>query len=412
MKRVAIIDGFSSGKFVAKSLYNRNCELIHISSSAQLDSYYYKGFEEGIYRLSIIHDCLEKSLEILKKFNAEFIIAGSESGVALADLLNKELLLSYRNDFESASCRRNKFDMIEAIRAAGLNAVAQVCISEWREASNWLHNRNYPVVLKPLTSAGSDNVFICQNEDEVHLAFNKTKNQINKLNLINEYVLIQDFMQGVEYVVNFVSLDGNFLVTEVVRYYKRKLKSGNVIYDIDELIDSSAEEFETLVDYTKRVCIALGIKNGPSHAEVMLTKDGPCLVEIAARSDGILRPDICFSTTGLGQLEATVLSVVDPQKFLSLTREPFYRLKNFSFNVGLISPGQGIFSDVALIEHSKKLPSYKSIELYLSSGEHVTKTKDVFSQPGTIYLVSPDKAQLWEDYKKIRDFEKSGIYFI
>ncbi|AYC17564.1 Dapdiamide A synthase [Dickeya dianthicola] len=410
MKKIAIVDGFSSGKFIAKGLHDKGCELVHISSSSQLDDYYYNGFDYGIYSESIIHENMSKTIDFIKKFNAEYVIAGTESGVTLADKINNELLLPYRNSIEASSSRRNKYDMIETIRSAGLNAANQIKISMWEEALSWLQKGKYPVVLKPLESAGSDGVFICHNEEEVQLAFEQVAKKKNKLNLINEQVLLQEFLEGTEYVVNFVSLNGAFVVTEVVKYYKRKLESGNIVYDIDEIIDSTSDEFELLVKYTANVCACLGIKNGPSHAEVMLTKNGPCLVEIAARSDGILRPDVSSSSTGMGQLTATVLSITEPENFLMLSRQPFYKLKNFSFNVCLISPKTSVFNDVDIISLAKTLPSFKRIELYLSSGDNVSKTKDVFSQPGTIYLVSSNKSQLWDDYKVIRESEETGIY--
>lgn len=410
MKRIAIVDGFSSGKFIAKGLYEKGCELIHISSSDELDSYYYNGFEYHIYIDSIVHEDMDKTNEFIIKFGAECVIAGTESGVTLADNINKRLQLTYTNSIENISSRRNKYDMIEKVRSAGLNAVDQIKISNWQESKTWLKDRAYPIVLKPLESAGSDGVFICKDEDEVRNAFELVSKKKNKLNLINDEVLLQDFLEGCEYVVNFVSLDGNFLTTEVVKYHKRKLESGNIVYDIDEIIDSDSEEFEGLVEYTSRVCAALGIINGPSHAEVMITKNGPYLVEIAARSDGILRPDVASATTGLGQLAATVLSLTEPEKFLEIARQPPYKLKNFSFNVCLICPRTGIFDDHEIRKKAKELVSFQRIELYVNSGSTASQTKDVFSQPGTIYLVSESKDQLWEDYKEIRSLEESGFY--
>ncbi|RNL98377.1 hypothetical protein EF878_21355, partial [Dickeya undicola] len=60
MKKIAIVDGFSSGKFIAKGLHDKGCELIHISSSSQLDDYYYNGFDYGIYSESITHENMSK----------------------------------------------------------------------------------------------------------------------------------------------------------------------------------------------------------------------------------------------------------------------------------------------------------------------------------------------------------------
>ena len=48
-------------------------------------------------------------------------------------------------------------------------------------------------------------------------------------------------------------------------------------------IDSSSQEAKLLINYCKHVLDALQIKNGPGHAEIILTASGPCLVEMNCR---------------------------------------------------------------------------------------------------------------------------------
>ncbi|ECJ2222025.1 ATP-grasp domain-containing protein [Salmonella enterica] len=410
MKKIAVIDGFSSGKFIAKELYKMGCQLVHISSSVALDSYYYNGFDYSIYNNHIIHENISETIEFITRFGAEVVIAGAECGVLLADKLNDELNLPYANDYTKTTARRNKFEMSELLRSKGINSVRQDKFSSWQDAKEWLKGDNYPVVLKPVDSAGSDGVFICNSYEESVNAFNKISKKVNKLNAINEEVLFQEFLNGTEYVVNFVSLDSRVLVTEVVKYHKKRLNTGNIVYDIDEIIDASNPEFNDLVSYTKDVCTCLGIKNGPSHAEVMLTQNGPCLVEIAARSDGILRPDVSLLTTGMGQILATAQSIFDPEQFVSMTNKTFYKLINHSFNVGLINQRKGSFVSSDFVSELKKLKSFHRVEFYINENSVLEATRDVFNQPGTVYLISDSKAQIWEDYQTIRNLEATYIY--
>lgn len=412
MKKIAIVDGFSSGKFIAKELHNMQCKLIHISSSDKLDSYYYNSFDYSIYQENIIHSDLSHTLDFISKFGAECIIAGAESGVLLADKLNHTLNLAYSNEYAKTHARRNKFIMLEVLREHGLWPAKQCILSRWDEILTWLEDQPYPVVLKPIDSAGSDGVFICHSQDKVRHAFSTLSNKVNKLNLINKTILCQEFLHGTEYVVNFVSLGGHILVSEVVKYHKKRLASGNIVYDIDELIDYSAPEFNQLVNYVKKVCQCLGIQHGPSHAEVMLTASGPCLVEIAARSDGILRPDVSYLTTGIGQILASAVSIVAPDKFARLVEKPFYHLKNHTFNVGLINDKEAVFTSSKLLVQLKQLASFHRAEFYVDELKSIQQTTDVFSQPGTIYLISKDKAQLWKDYAAIRHLENTGIYHV
>ncbi|KER04233.1 hypothetical protein QPK14_09955 [Photorhabdus temperata subsp. temperata] len=207
-----------------------------------------------------------------------------------------------------------------------------------------------------------------------------------------------------------VSLNSNQLVTEVVKYKKRKLDTGSIIYDIDDIIDSSHPEYNVLVEYTKRVVLALGIFNGPSHAEVMLTPDGPKLVEIAARMDGILRPAIAKLTTGLGQISASAMSIAEPENCNKAIQTEDYTLINHSYNVCLINHRLGIFTANSFMEELKKLPSFCEVVFYVDEGDEIEITKDVFSQPGTVYLVHHDKDVIKKDYEKIRSIEESGGY--
>ncbi|TFY85486.1 ATP-grasp domain-containing protein [Pseudomonas kairouanensis] len=412
MTRVVVVDGFSSGKFVAKRLNDAGCVLMHVASSQGLDSYYYKGFEPLIYEQMIVNADFSTTLQEVKRFSPQFIIAGAETGVLLADQLNDLLKLPYRNDIDKSNARRNKYDMIQCITRSGLPAARQFVAGTWPLAKGWIddHGR-FPVVIKPLESAGADGVFICDDLHACEVAVGRLLGTTNKLNIANTQVLIQEYLAGVEYVVNMVSLDGQQLVTEVVRYRKQRTQAGGILYDIDELICSDCPEYSQLVDYTRAVVRSLGIRNGPSHAEVMLTDDGPRLVEIAARTDGILRPDVSRRTTGLGQIEAVVLSVTAPEVFAQWLAKPVaYQRLQHTYNVCLISHADGCFKKDFFLTELLKLESFFDAVFYVDQGQPIGVTQDVFSQPGTVYLVHADPGVIAADYLKIRVLEVQGAY--
>jgi len=412
MSRVIVVDGFSSGKFISKRLAEAGCVLMHVASSNTLDSYYYRGFDYSIYDNVIVNTGFATTLASVEQFKPQFIIAGAETGVRLADELNEHLQLPYRNDIEKSTARRNKYDMIHRITQAQLLAAQQFIADTWERAETWINDHGrFPVVVKPLESAGADGVFICEDLRACEVAVGKLLGATNKLSIPNHQVLIQEYLAGVEYVVNIVSLNGQQLVTEVVRYQKQRTESGGVLYDIDELIDADSPEYSSLVDYTRAVVRTLGIRNGPSHAEVMFTDDGPKLVEIAARTDGILRPDVSRQTTGLGQIEATVLSITAPELFARLVAgNTDYRLMQHTYNVCLINRAKGRFKQGFFLNELLKLESFFDAVFYVDDGHALSVTQDVFSQPGTVYLVHADPEVIAADYLRIRALELQGVY--
>jgi biotin carboxylase len=101
------------------------------------------------------------------------VVAAAESGVLLADELSAALDLPGNGRQDPAS-RRDKFRMQEAVRSAGLAAAECFCSPSVREVVDWAVRRDeWPVVLKPVLSAGADNVLICTTEDEVAAAHAK-----------------------------------------------------------------------------------------------------------------------------------------------------------------------------------------------------------------------------------------------
>jgi L-amino acid ligase len=47
----------------------------------------------------------------------------------------------------------------------------------------------------------------------------------------------------------------------------------------------------------------------------------------------------------------------------------------------------------------------------LGPGDELRKTVDLFSCPGIIYLVDPDRDQLKRDYDRIRELDAAGAVF-
>ena len=132
-----------------------------------------------------------------------------------------------------SEARRNKFVMGETVRSAGVRAVQQTKATQWADVEAFLGEWNpdpFVVVVKPIQSAGSDDVFKCTSVEEVRAAFDKINGAMNGLGLMNEGVLVQEFLDGTEYVIDSVSRDGVHKVTAIWEYDKRSVNGANFVY--------------------------------------------------------------------------------------------------------------------------------------------------------------------------------------
>lgn len=229
-------------------------------------------------------------------------IAGCETGVEVCDAIAQRLGLP-NNGPSLSAIRRNKYLMGEQVRAAGLRAVQQARVSKWEQVEEWLENFTpdpWRIIIKPLNSAGSDGVTLCENKEQLKQMFHELIGKVNVMGLINHECVVQEFLSGKEYVIDTVSRFGVHKVTAVWEYDKRpcngsgfvyfgmRLVSGTEPYPISLLYSplycfscpGGTQHGRVLMHYMKKVLDALNIVNSPGHGEVIMTSTGPCLVEV------------------------------------------------------------------------------------------------------------------------------------
>lgn len=115
----------------------------------------------------------------------------------LVNCINK--FISYSSTAEGAFAnRRDKKVQQELVREAGLRAVRQACGAKFSEVEAFLRSEEFPVVLKPTDSAGSDGVKLCNTFEEAkeHFEYLLTVEAVN--GGYNTQVLCQEFLRGKE----------------------------------------------------------------------------------------------------------------------------------------------------------------------------------------------------------------------
>merc|ERR1712227_875245 len=244
-------------------------------------------------------------------------IVGGESGVTLADLLSLELGMRTNGPF-SGGDRRNKSVQQKAVKAAGLRAVREALGTQWSEVQDFVKQEPMPVVVKPVESAGSDGVKLCTSFQEAQEHFQLLMESQRKCGSQGAAVLCQEFLKGKEYVIDHVSRDGVHKCVMIWEYDKRPTNGAAFVYYGMIPVDSNTEIAKLLIKYTEGVLDALKLDNGPTHGEVMMTSDGPCLVEMNCRSrgwDGAWVPLAKALTGGYSQPDVGLDSHVDEMAF-------------------------------------------------------------------------------------------------
>ena len=237
---------------------------------------------------SILEFCLNNKIDL--------VVIGAEQPLVdgLSDLLRNNGLLVF-GPSQSASA-------IEGDKAFSKNLMKQFNIptaafktfykEDYQKCINYLKTIEYPTVIKASGLAAGKGVIICANFAEA----NKTVEDIFKNNQFGDsgnQVVIEEFMAGLEASIFAVTDGDDFVTLPAAQDHKRiynndegKNTGGMGAYAPAPLITNELlEEIEEkIIKQTLNALSAIGRKyNGCLYAGIMITKEGPKVVEFNCR---------------------------------------------------------------------------------------------------------------------------------
>ncbi len=331
------------------------------------------------------------------------VIAGAETGVELADALCPLVAPDTANEPSLAAARRDKWAMAEAVRSAGIPHLRQVCSDDPAVIAQWLREEaleDARLVLKPPKSGGTDDVHLVLPGGDWKAVFDQIIGRVNKTGVRNDAVLVEEFAEGAEFLIDGYSVDGRHGLVDVCRYTKGTRGDRIGIYDRVDFLPPDHPDVRAVWPYARQVLDAVGIRNGCSHTEVMLTPAGPRLLEVAARPAGGGHQLISNLATGDNHIKRTVRHWVHGEFAES------YRLERYVCGKFISAPNAGIFRNEEVFDGVEKLPTYWAKNFPFHNGDHVAATEDIFTYLAWVILSSADPDAVETDYRWVRERER------
>lgn len=377
-----------------------------VQSSEEIPAVFHSSFEPRHFAHVVRHDGSgEQTAAQLERLGVRHVLAGCELGVPLADELSERLQLP-SNGTRLTQARRNKYAMAQAVARHGLRTAAQYRARSLDALLAWARQHAaWPVIVKPVHGSSSDGVCLCGSELEIKQAFEAVIGERNVLGLVNREVLIQEFLQGSEYVVDTVSWGGRHQIAAFWKYGKPASRTPFVCYDSMELLPCEGEIQDRLLAYVTGVLDAVGIRYGPAHSEVIMVDGAPVLVETGARLHAgmnALMGRVCGDRC---PLDLTIETCLCPDHFLAGLGRP-YRLSKSAVVCFLMPAGSGTLKALRGLEEIEQLLSFFDMQVGAADGQPVPRVA------GVVTLIHPDPAVLDQDLRRIRHLEQNGLYEI
>ncbi|WP_186763312.1 ATP-grasp domain-containing protein [Lentzea tibetensis] len=408
-RKVVVVDPYSAGRGIAPAFAERGVGAIAVLTTAEPPAGLAKSwFPENFTEVHVVNGDLSALADKLAGHEPLCVVPGTETGVETAEALSELITPGRSNALERSHARRDKFQMYVALRDAGVPHLRQISSDSEEEVARWLESTGLidsSIVLKPQESGGTDDVFVASPGDDWRALFHRILGSVNKLDIVNDRVLVQELAVGTEYEVDTYSIDGQHGLAAVWRYAKERRGERLGIYLSNTFVSPEDPVVAVLFEYVRQVLDATGVRNGPAHVEVMVTENGPKLIEIGARCAGAEQQELSFVGAGESQITRMVEHWVDGKRDVGL-----YARKQYVKTVYLSSPRKGVLRNAERLDRLAELmPSFQRDVIPYRDGSLVPRTDDLWTSLGYVVLATTDADQLAADEELVRRIESELV---
>lgn len=406
---VAIVDTYHPTRRLIPEFRKAGHACVRVQSGPEVPEAFRSALDLSDYEDNIVHEGdLEETIRALSAYRPVAVVPGGEHGVEFADRLSERMGLASNGTALSAA-RRDKYTMIETIKAAGVPGAAQLLVEDEESLRKWHIALGGRAVVKPLSSGGGDGVFFCDTPEQSVAAYRSLLGAAHIYGGHNEGVVAQEYLRGGEYMVDTVSRDGEHRVCDI---WKTSRLSANGVLDLCDaihVVHRHSAKGRVLAEYAESVLDALGIRHGPGHLEIKLTPGGPRLIEMGARIAGGEIPYYAELALGESQLGWTAKAYCDPEGFLAEYRRD-YSVQHYFASIAMISPVEGTLRGYRHLETLENLESLHEIRTLVPPGSTIRRTVNDLTYPLIVNLRHEVEETVLRDAGTVRYLDGEGFY--
>jgi biotin carboxylase len=346
------------------------------------------GAEEGLLSLDYRHPerAADQIAEAAKGRAIAGIIPASDPTAVLAALAAERLGLPY-NPPAAARCAADKHAMRVALRDAGVPVPAFALHRLDDDPAAAARAAPYPCVLKPLIFSASRGVIRADDPAGFVAAWSriaallhatKAERRARDADAAGQ-VLVEAFVPGGEVALEGLLRGGRL---EVLALFDKPDPLDGPFFEETIYVTPSRlppavqREIEAIIAAGAR---ALGLAEGPVHAELRLPSSGPVVLEIAARSIG----GLCSRTLRFGAgltLEEVLVAHATGRPLDALRREA-----RASGVMMLPIPRRGILHGVGGVEAARAVPGVEDVVITVPAGREVVPLPEGDSYLGFLF---------------------------
>ncbi len=336
--------------------------------------------------------CAVEVLEFHTRYPLDAVIPVDDETAVAAAAIGAALSLKH-NSIESARAARDKYALAVLLQRHSIRAPRTLRHSIYDSPDTLAKQAAYPCVLKPLFLSASRGVIRADNPAEYAAAWRRIRAILAAGEVkarggpAAEFILEQEFVPGAEFALEGLLDKGRLRVLAL--FDKPDPLDGPFFEEAVYVTPSRApaRDQDDIVRCVSEAAGAIGLREGPVHAEVRLNSRGPWLIEIAARSIGGLCSRTLRFGTGLS-LEDLIL-----RHALGLSSEEAECQRQSAGVMMIPIPGSGILEETAGLADARRVPGIEEVTITARPGNPLVPLPEGSSYLGFIFSRAPSPEQ-------------------
>lgn len=322
---------------------------------------------------------IDAVLDYARKHQIHAVLGVDDNTAVLAAQIAEALGLPH-NSVESVSAARNKHRMRELLREHGVRVPAFTRYSIFDPPEMLAGQVSYPCVLKPLVLSASCGVIRANDRKEFTEAFQRIVALLTSLGVAGSseagrQILVEDFIPGREVALEGLLIGGSLHVLAL--FDKPDPLDGPFFEETIYITPSRLPDpiQQEIASCAARAAEALGLREGPIHAELRINDQGVWIIEVAARSIGGRCSQTLRFASDLSLEELILLHA------LRMALPPFERRAEASGVMMIPIPKAGVLKEVRGHDHARDVPGIEAVCITAELGQRVVPLPE-----GTRYL--------------------------
>lgn len=273
----------------------------------------------------------------------------------------------------------NKAVMRQALYEHGVPVPRFYKVSNREEYEKATAEFHVPFIVKPADNSGSRGIFKISDLND-HQTIRDTYDYSRASSRSGD-VVVEEYMEGPEVSVETLTIDGECHIIQITD----KLTTGAPHFvEMGHSQPTQLDEVtaENIREVAKAANKAIGIENGPSHTEIIVTVEGPKIVELGARLGGdCITTHLVPLSTGVDMVECCIKIALGEKPDIDNRFNKGSAIRYFEQHAGVIKSINGL-------ERAMRISGVKDIQIVHGVGDIVTEIENSSARMGFVIAQS------------------------